>query len=140
MPFWIALIAGTTFGVGLTISGMVNPERVLGFLDITGDWDPALALVMLGALTVTVPTFVLSRRRLQPILAETFQWPIKSAIDTRLIVGAVVFGAGWGIAGYCPGPGLASMLLGYGESYWFVVSMMLATWLSRLWLTGRDTA
>jgi uncharacterized membrane protein YedE/YeeE len=104
-----ALIAGLLFGLGLTISGMINPAKVLGFLDVAGDWDPSLALVMAAAIPIAAAGFAIGKKREAPLCARAFILPTKTAIDIRLIAGAVMFGVGWGLAGYCPGPALASL-------------------------------
>jgi uncharacterized protein len=104
-----ALVAGLVFGIGLAVSQMISPAKVIGFLDIAGNWDPSLALVMGGAVMVTSVGFAIARRRSHPLLAESFQWPTGTLIDARLIIGGALFGAGWGIAGYCPGPAIASI-------------------------------
>lgn len=112
----IALICGTIFGFGLVISGMINPARVLNFLDIAGQWDPTLAFVFGGALAVAFPLYQWSlRTRSRPIAAESFQLPQNKSISPSLIGGSALFGVGWGLAGFCPGPGitaLASLLPG----------------------------
>ncbi len=105
----IALLVGLVFGLGLSLSGMTEPLRVLGFLDLAGAWDPTLAFVMGGALMVTVPGFWLARRRGRPILEEVFSWPTRKDIDPKLVTGTALFGIGWGIAGFCPGPAIASL-------------------------------
>jgi hypothetical protein len=119
-----ALVAGVLFGLGLTVSHVIDPAKVLGFLDITGDWDPSLAFVMLGALIVMAPTYALSRRLRAPLCAENFSRPAATRIDQRLIVGALLFGVGWGLVGYCPGPALASIGLGGGRTLLFVAAML----------------
>src|SRR5579859_6758710 len=98
-----SLACGLVFGFGLLISGMVSPTKVLGFLDILGDWDPSLAVVMMAALAVSVPGFALAKQR-RPVLAAQCDWPTKTGIDRPLVVGALLFGAGWGLVGLCPGP------------------------------------
>ena len=128
-----ALGLGTLFGAGLTISQMVNPAKVLGFLDVTGHWDPSLAFVMGGALLVTTPAFALARRRGAPLLGASFAIPTRRDLDARLIGGAVVFGLGWGLAGFCPGPALASLGLGVPATYPFVAAMIAGTLVVR-WL------
>jgi uncharacterized protein len=132
----IAAAAGLLFGIGLVVSGMANPAKVLGFLDLAalpeGGWDPSLALVMLGALLVTVPLFAWARRRARPFCAEAFQWPEKSALDAPLLLGSLVFGIGWGLAGFCPGPGLAALLLDGGKAPLFVAAMAGGMVLQRL--------
>ena len=118
-----ALISGTLFGIGLALSQMINPAKVLGFLDLFGSWDPSLALVMGGALAVTAGTFAAIRRRPAPLLAETFRLPGKKEIDARLLSGAAIFGVGWGLAGWCPGPALSSLGLGSWRALVFVAAM-----------------
>jgi uncharacterized membrane protein YedE/YeeE len=100
---------GLIFGVGLLISGMTEPEKVLGFLDVFGDWDATLAFVMAGGAAVTTIGYALARRRGTPMLASKFQWPTRSDIDTPLVVGAMLFGVGWGLVGICPGPALVNL-------------------------------
>lgn len=106
----ISLICGLAFGIGLAISGMTDTRVVLGFLDITGDWNPALLAVMGGALAVTLPGFWLLQKRPEPILTKDFFIPTKRTLDSKLMLGATLFGIGWGLYGYCPGPALASLL------------------------------
>jgi hypothetical protein len=104
-----ALISGLMFGFGLALSGMTDRHRVLGFLDVTGDWDPTLLFVMGGAVAVTLITFRFVLRRPRPVLESQFHLPAKKHVDAPLVTGAVLFGIGWGLAGYCPGPALASL-------------------------------
>lgn len=130
---FVALALGVLFGVGLTVSQMVNPAKVIGFLDVTGHWDPSLAFVMGGALLVTLPAFALARRRSAPLLATNFAIPSRRDIDGRLLGGAVLFGVGWGLAGFCPGPALASLGLGNTATYPFVAAMIAGTLAAR-WL------
>lgn len=127
-----AFLIGALFGLGLAVSEMINPARVVGFLDITGRWDPTLALVMAGALAVTVPGFALTLRRRGPVMDGQFHLPTRSKIDMPLLVGAIVFGAGWGLAGFCPGPALAGLASGKPEVAIFVAAMAAG-----LWLAGR---
>lgn len=110
MKWLIAALAGALFGAGLVISGMTDPLKVQGFLDLAGRWDPTLGFVMGGGLLVTVPGFWLTRRRAQPILEPRFYLPTRKDVDPRLLLGAACFGIGWGIAGYCPGPAVASLV------------------------------
>lgn len=107
-----ALLAGAIFGVGLALSGMMNPAKVLGFLDVAGGagWDPTLLFVMVGALLVTVPAFRLILKRPGPVLDSGFDLPAKTALDGRLLGGAALFGVGWGLSGFCPGPAVAALL------------------------------
>ena len=109
MPMIASLLCGLIFGAGLLISGMVQPTKVLGFLDIFGAWDPSLAVVMVAALAVSVPGFMLANGRSRPLLTARSFWPTKRDIDSPLIVGAALFGIGWGLVGLCPGPALESL-------------------------------
>ena len=120
-----ALVAGLIFGAGLIISGMTDPAKVQNFLDIAGQFDPSLAFVMVGAIAVTVVgyRFVLSRPA--PLASPTFHLPTKTRIDTRLVVGAAIFGIGWGLAGFCPGPALVSLGIGSEGAQVFVLFMAL---------------
>ena len=125
----IALGAGLLFGAGLAVSGMHDPAKVLGFLDIaaiaSGGWDPSLAFVMAGGVAVTLPTFWYARRRTAPLAAPAFQAPTATAIDMRLLLGALLFGAGWGLVGYCPGPALAALAFGATGTFVFVLAMIV---------------
>ena len=127
-----ALLAGALFGLGLSVSQMINPEKVLSFLDFFGAWDPSLALVMLGAVSVSTIVFRLALKQPRPLLAGTFQVPSRSDIDSRLIVGGVIFGLGWGLVGWCPGPAIASLALAHVESFIFVAAMVAGMLLYRL--------
>jgi uncharacterized protein len=119
-----SFLAGLTFGIGLLLSGMANPEKVLGFLDLAGQWDPSLALVMVGAIVVGIVAFRLAAKRGQTLLGGDIRLPTKSDIDVRLVVGSVLFGAGWGLAGFCPGPGLVAMGAGEHKAVVFVIAML----------------
>lgn len=132
MRAWTAFAAGLLFGLGLSLGGMTQPAVVLGFLDIFGAWDPRLVFVMAGAVLTTAIGYRLVLRRSRPLLAERFQWPTSRRIDTRLIGGAALFGIGWGIAGYCPGPALASLGAGV-PALLVLVACMIAGW----WLAAR---
>jgi uncharacterized membrane protein YedE/YeeE len=103
------LVTGLIFGLGLVVSGMTQPARVLGFLDIFGAWDPTLAFVMAGALIVAAPGFYFSRGRSQPLAATRFHWPTRSDVDAPVVVGSALFGVGWGLVGLCPGPAIANL-------------------------------
>jgi uncharacterized protein len=122
-----ALVSGLVFGFGLAISGMTQPTKVLGFLDVlgiaSGTWDPTLAFVMVGALAVAAPGFLLARRRGQPLLAKAAAWPSKRDIDRPLLAGAVLFGVGWGLVGLCPGPAIANLATLAPRVLAFVVAM-----------------
>lgn len=123
-------VAGVLFGFGLSLGRMTDPARVIGFLDIAGQWDATLLFVMGGALAVTVPLFPWVLRFEQPILEARFFLPVNTRIDWRLIAGAIVFGIGWGIAGFCPGPALASLSAGTSGPILFVVTMLVGQWLA----------
>jgi len=127
-----AFLVGTLFGFGLAVSEMIDPARVIGFLDVTGRWDPTLLFVMGGALAVTLPGFPLILRRARPLLAEFFALPTKSKLDGSLIAGAIIFGIGWGIAGFCPGPALAALASGSPAVALFVVAMIAGQWAASL--------
>lgn len=120
-----SLVSGLIFGLGLIISGMVNPAKVLGFLDIAGDWDPSLAFVMGGAVVVTFIGFRLLKEKPRPVFAERFQWPTTTDIDGRLLSGAAIFGIGWGLGGFCPGPALTGIGLMRPGTIVFVVAMLI---------------
>ncbi len=107
-----ALASGVLFGAGLALSGMINPAKVLGFLDVAGNWDPTLAFVMLGALVVTMPAFRLATRTTGPWFAPRYMLPERKGLDARLLIGAALFGVGWGLAGFCPGPAIAALVAG----------------------------
>lgn len=127
-----ALGVGLLFGLGLTISQMIDPAKVLGFLDIAGNWDPSLALVMGGALLVAFPGFRLVLPRGTPLLTPQFHLPTRRDLDTRLIAGSAIFGIGWGIAGMCPGPAITALGLGHTDVLFFVVAMIAGMGLNRL--------
>ncbi len=118
------LAIGLVFGVGLALAGMTDPAVVQGFLDPLGDWNPALAFVMAAGLAVTFLLFRLARRRSAPLLAERFHWPTAKAIDADLLGGAALFGLGWGLAGYCPGPAVASLSGGHLGTVVFLAAML----------------
>jgi uncharacterized protein len=124
-----AFAIGIIFALGLAISEMINPARVIGFLDVAGQWDPTLLLVMAGALVITVPIFPVILRRPKPLLAAQFSLPTKTRLDRPLVLGAAVFGAGWGLAGLCPGPALAALASRSPSVILFVVAMILGQWL-----------
>ena len=130
----VNLFAGTLFGLGLAISGMVNPAKIIGFLDFAGDWDPTLAFVFGGALLVAIPAFRLILRRPQPVLADAFDLPTKKDVDGRLLGGAALFGIGWGLAGLCPGPAVTALASGLLPVFVFVAAMVagmaLYKWIS----------
>ncbi len=119
-----ALIAGLVFGLGLSVAEMVNPEKVLGFLDLFGNWDPSLAFVMGGALIVTAIGYRLVWMRSKPVFEAKFQVPGNRTIDKRLMIGAVLFGIGWGLVGLCPGPAIASLTFGGTPALAFSAAML----------------
>jgi len=121
----IALLCGLVFGVGLAVSGMTDTAKVLGFLDVFGNWMPDLAFVMGGAVCVTLLAFPLVLRRAKPLLSARFSLPVTKAIDSRLLGGAVIFGIGWGIYGYCPGPALSALLYLDYKTAVFVTAMLV---------------
>ena len=135
MPFLFAALSGLVFGIGLIVSGMSDPSKVLGFLDLACAWNPSLAMVMAGAIAVGVAPFALARRRARSLLGEAMLLPQASVIDRRLIGGALLFGVGWGLAGYCPGPALVSLLSGGLKPLLFcgamVVGMGIYEWLEK---------
>lgn len=120
----ISLISGIIFGLGLIISGMANPAKVLSFLDLTGNWDPSLAFVMAGALFIGVFAFLYAARRQTTLLGKELKLPSSTKIDRRLVLGSLLFGAGWGWAGFCPGPALVGLGMGLPEALVFVVAML----------------
>lgn len=120
----IAFVAGSIFGLGLTVSRMIDPAKVLGFLDIAGAWDPSLALVMAGALAVMAIAFRIVTGRSAPIVGQAFQIPTRRDVDSRLVTGAVMFGVGWGLVGFCPGPAISGLALGRYEVIVFVLAML----------------
>ncbi len=124
MPAVSALFAGLLFGLGLMVSGMADPAKVLGFLDLFGVWDPSLIFVMMGAILLGAPAFFLVRRRRLSLLGLPVQIPAAASITVRLIAGSAVFGIGWGLAGFCPGPALVSAAAGYPKAIGFVAAMI----------------
>ena len=119
-----AFIVGLVFGFGLILSGMTDPSKVLGFLDVTGVWDPSLGLVMAGAILVSSVAFFFASRRTRAVFGEEMHLPTATQIDRRLVLGGLAFGAGWGLAGYCPGPAVASLFTGMVEPVIFVAAML----------------
>ena len=120
----VAFVAGLVFGLGLLLSGMADPGKVLAFLDLAGAWDPSLALVMAGAVGVGAIAFALVRRRPRSLLGEPMQVPDKGRIDRRLVAGSLLFGTGWGLAGFCPGPALVALGMGDPRAAVFVGTML----------------
>ena len=119
-----ALLSGTLFGLGLAVSGMINPAKVLAFLDVAGAWDPTLAFVMGGALAVTTPAFRYVLKRHRPWFADAFALPTKTDLEPRLITGAALFGIGWGLAGLCPGPAVTALVTGSVGVFVFFAAML----------------
>jgi uncharacterized protein len=137
MPAVAALISGFVFGWGLLISGMMQPAKVLAFLDIFGNWDPSLAVVMAAALIVSSAGFALAKRRARPVFAVESLWPTKSDIDRPLVIGSVLFGAGWGLVGLCPGPALENLATLSPRVIVFVIAMAAGMALRDFWQKRR---
>lgn len=125
MTAFASLLAGLVFGLGLIVSGMANPAKVLGFLDLAGSWDPSLAFVMAGAIAVGAVAFTVANRRARSFLGAEMRLPSGRQIDRRLVLGSALFGMGWGIAGFCPGPALVSLGMGEVKALVFVAAMLL---------------
>ena len=125
----ISLLAGIIFGTGLVISEMINPEKVLSFLDVFGNWDPSLAFVMIGALIVSSPLFHFIKNKEKPLFADSFNYSKNKEINNRLIIGSALFGAGWGLGGLCPGPAISSIALLNINSIIFVFAMFIGFYL-----------
>lgn len=125
----VALVSGLLFGAGLIVSGMTLPSRVLGFLNLNGDWDPSLAFVMLGAIGVHFLAYRLVPSLKRPLLGDRWALPTRKDVDSRLLIGATLFGAGWGLAGYCPGPAITSAATGAAPTLLFVAAMLGGMWL-----------
>ena len=126
------LLVGLIFGAGLALSDMINPARVIAFLDLAGAWDPTLAFVMFGALIPAAVGYLFTRRMRRPVMAEQFRIPENRVVEGRLLAGAALFGMGWGLAGFCPGPAIASLAFGLWNSWLFVVAMLAGMLLHRL--------
>jgi len=122
------LVAGLLFGLGLMASGMTDPGKVIGFLDLFGTWDPSLALVMGGAIMVGVFAFAVAKKRTTTFLGGVMRVPTSTHMDKRLVLGSLMFGAGWGLAGFCPGPAMVSMADGQPKALLFVVAMLVGMW------------
>ncbi|WP_373048776.1 DUF6691 family protein [Vulgatibacter sp.] len=138
-----ALVAGILFGVGLVLAGMTLPEKVQGFLDFTGDWDPSLAFVMGGAILVYLPLNRLIRRKEKPLLEPAFELPVKRTLDGKLLAGAAIFGVGWGLGGFCPGPAIVSAATGTTRLGVFMLAMIGGMAIHRLLFVkapGREKA
>ena len=126
---WIALVSGLVFGFGLIISEMINPAKVIAFLDVAGAWNPSLALVMAGAIAVALPAFAWAKKQKNSLCGTTIQLPSTKLIDTRLILGSMAFGAGWGLAGFCPAPALVAAAMGQWQALIFSGSMLVGFYL-----------
>jgi len=139
-----SLIVGLIFGIGLILAGMTNPAKVIGFLDITGTWDPSLAFVMGGAVLVAVVAFRVAKKRTANFLGGAMRMPTSDMIDKRLVIGSLLFGAGWGMAGFCPGPALTSIGTGNPKAVIFVVAMIVGMAIfelaDRFWHQPRQAA
>lgn len=131
-----AALSGVLFGVGLALAQMIDPNKVLAFLDLAGAWDPSLILVMGGGAGVTALLFPWVMRRPQPRLDSRFHLPTRRQLDGRLVAGAALFGVGWGLAGYCPGPALVALTLGTVEPWLFVAAMIAGSLACKAWLDG----
>lgn len=131
MQIIIAFIAGLLMSIGITVSMMIDPAKVLGFLNLSGNWDPSLALVMAAALAVYSVGFRLVRGKPAPLLAEKFQLPSASKIDKPILIGAAVFGLGWGLVGYCPGPAISALSKGNTGTIGFVIAMIAGWYIAR---------
>lgn len=136
MNILMSLLSGSIFGTGLIVSGMSNPAKVQNFLDLAGLWDPSLIFVMGGAIAVTAPGFWLLRKRSTPLFGPVFHWPTRHDLDGRLLAGAALFGIGWGVSGYCPGPAITGLpMFANGTlivTLGMLVGMVLATWVGSL--------
>ncbi len=130
-----ALVAGLLFGFGLALAGMTDTARVLGFLDFTGDWDPALIFVLAFAVVSTYIGYRIILKRAKPLFAHAFALSTNRVIDTRLLIGASIFGVGWGLYGYCPGPALAALVYLQWQTYLFVAAMVLGSLVANQLLT-----
>ena len=128
----ISLISGAIFGFGLTVSSMTNPAKVLGFLNLFGEWDPSLIFVMIGAIIISSPFFFLLKSKEKPLFARSFLIPEIKKIDTKLIIGSSLFGIGWGSVGLCPGPAISSLALLNNYSLAFIASMFLGFLLAKV--------
>lgn len=137
MSFLVNLVLGLLFGVGLVVSGMADPAKVLNFLDLFGTWDPSLAFVMGGAVVVAFAGYRLVLARDRPIIGGSFHLPTRNDIDARVIVGPAIFGIGWGLSGFCPGPALTALGLGASGTLAFVPAMIVGMWVARLLAESR---
>jgi uncharacterized membrane protein YedE/YeeE len=127
-----AIVVGLIFGAGLALSDMINPARVLAFLDVAGDWDPTLAFVLGGALIPSAIGYWLSRRMKRPLFDQQFRIPQNRTVEPKLLAGAAIFGIGWGLAGFCPGPAIAALGFGLWQPWLFVLAMLAGMWAHRI--------
>ena len=126
-----SLISGVIFGLGMAISGMTNTEKVQGFLDLAGDWDPTLAFVMVGGILVTFIGYPIIFRKDTPLFSDLFHLPTKKEINKPLLIGASLFGIGWGLVGYCPGPVIAGISYGYSSTFVFIAAMLAGMFITK---------
>lgn len=140
MTLIASLLSGLVFGLGLIVSGMASPAKVLAFLDIAGAWDPSLAFVMVGAVVTAFIGYRLVFKRQKPLTAASFQLPAKKEIDRPLLLGSAIFGIGWGLGGFCPGPALTAATLGAAGTYAFLPMMFAGMWLARALASRRVAA
>jgi len=140
MSFVVNLALGLLFGIGLVVSGMSDPAKVLNFLDLFGTWDPSLAFVMVGAVVTAFIGYRLVFKRQKPLTAASFQLPAKKEIDRPLLLGSAIFGIGWGLGGFCPGPALTAATLGAAGTYAFLPAMFVGMWLARILASRRAAA
>ena len=138
MPGIASFLVGLVFGLGLVVSGMINPERIIGFLDVAGPWDPTLLFVIAGAFAVSFVGYRIVFARKKPILAGEFSLPTKTEIDRPLLIGAGLFGVGWGLSGFCPGPGVTALSLGAVEPVIFVAAMVAGMAAHKLFVKARS--
>lgn len=129
--FIAALLIGTLFGLGLSLGGMTNPQKVLAFLDVRGNWDPSLLLLMGSAIVVTFILFQFAHRMRKPFLGDKMNWPAMTKVDIHVIVGPILFGIGWGIGGICPGPAFQLLATNSHAALWFLPPMLVGLWIGR---------
>jgi uncharacterized membrane protein YedE/YeeE len=127
--YLISLVCGLLFGAGLALAGMTRPQKVLGFLDVAGHWDPSLIFVLGGAVAIATVAFHFILQRRSPLLAPSFDLPTSKSIDSKLVVGALIFGVGWGLSGYCPGPAVAQLAAPDAETLYFLPPLLAGWWL-----------
>lgn len=133
MSILASLFAGLVFGIGLILGGMTNPAKVQNFLDLFGNWDPSLAFVMGGAIMVTAPGFWLLKKRGFSVFEGPFQMPTKKDLDAKLLGGSAIFGIGWGLGGFCPGPAITAMTMGNASTLFFVAAMLVGMFAVKFW-------